>query len=308
MHQNKIILWSFAGVMAFFASTLGGVTFVGLRYDRPSNLTSCRNDDADIVGDVSMSAALMISFGRRQLSPVDAILGSMILDAQNNTLSIQLATKETLAARWQVSTVLSAQLFGLVVQGILIGSFSNGSFLTEDCECFSVFWWAWFSNCLTTVQNEVIPFWIYYGLRWLAFIHCSSIYILLAPQFDEAERRGRLIPVYSRGTQCPEQNNAQSQPAQVEHEGSNGEGSKDNMLGNDRSRDKELQDWSEIPPTHTLMFLEYSMFAVLSMYSAEALMAVHRIQKSSPVYSIGQVTALVVAGGTTVRAIWVCIF
>jgi hypothetical protein len=353
--RRKNIRQWFAGAMAFFAIVLGGVTFVVFRNDRPSNNSSCRNADADIVGDgirtatwiqegilfviafyglflddkgktgakefgaglvlihMSLSAALMVSFGRGQLSSVDAMLGSMILDAQSNSLSVQLATKETLAARWQVASVISAQLTGLVVLGILIGSFSHGSFLTEDCGCFVVFWWSWFSDCSTTVPNQVFPLWIYYCLRWLAFIHCSFISIRLAPRFDKAERSGRscaecrqrdqLSPTQAPPTQAPP---TQAPPTQAPPTQAPPTQAPPTQVGGGGLRDES--DWSEIPATHTLMFLEYSVFALLSMCSAEVLMAVHHIQKSSPVHSIGQVTALVVAGGTTVRAVWVFIF
>jgi hypothetical protein len=55
-----------------------------------------------LVTHISLAIALIVPLIRGNLSMVDAVLGSMILDGQNTALSIQLSTKETLAARWQV--------------------------------------------------------------------------------------------------------------------------------------------------------------------------------------------------------------
>ncbi|KAI2621385.1 hypothetical protein GGS26DRAFT_568954 [Hypomontagnella submonticulosa] len=44
--------------------------------------------------------AVLVQMGQQTLISVNAVLGAMILVAQNNALSIQLVAKETLASRW----------------------------------------------------------------------------------------------------------------------------------------------------------------------------------------------------------------
>jgi hypothetical protein len=61
----------------------------------------------------SLAVALLVQFGRGTLTPADAVIGAMILDAQNSALLIQLTTKMTLAARWQVGIIAACQATGL---------------------------------------------------------------------------------------------------------------------------------------------------------------------------------------------------
>ncbi|PSN73546.1 hypothetical protein BS50DRAFT_616892 [Corynespora cassiicola Philippines] len=402
-----------AAVMAFCVILLWGVTFQDSG-NTPSTITDCNNADADIVGDgiriatwiqegvlflvtlygtgnktktaakelgagliiihVSLSVALMVSFGRKELFIVDAMLGSMILDAQSNTLSVQLATKDTLAARWQVLMVLLAQFFGLVVQGILMGSFSYGGFEMKECQCFSLFWWAWLNNCSPNVRREMIPLWLYYSLRFLSFVYHASDSIGMSKSLDELEKEEYKnketpcqkseqntlhTPGESDGNhrnpavhQSPEQQNGgsdtteiklpkpnehvcsgcgQSMPQTVDGSGGSQENTTQHQSPNPHSADSITAEpvrestipvnevpegtglstkrkWGDIPATTTFIFLEFSACAILSMFSAEITMGEHNIEKSSPVHSIGQVTALVVACTTGVRAFWVFAF
>jgi len=68
-------------------------------------------------------------------------------------LSIQLAAKETLAARWQVTIFVLSQAFGLIVVAFVISKVDDGSLITNDCRCLKVFWWAFISNC-PSVSSE----------------------------------------------------------------------------------------------------------------------------------------------------------
>ncbi|KAF4468377.1 hypothetical protein FALBO_4729 [Fusarium albosuccineum] len=54
---------------------------------------------------ISLAISLLVQVERDTLGVADAAIGSMILDAQNMALSIQLVSKETLAARWQIAVV-----------------------------------------------------------------------------------------------------------------------------------------------------------------------------------------------------------
>lgn len=169
-------------IMGAVSIVLGGFTFVGAKDVRLDEEHQCWVADADIIGDgvragtwpqaailflstllgsfhhshtaikelgsglLGMHVSLALSFlgplVQGELSPVDAILGSMILDVQNSALSMQLMEKETLAARWQVGAVMVAQLLGLVTIGIIMHSFTQETLAVDSCKCFSAFWWS----------------------------------------------------------------------------------------------------------------------------------------------------------------------
>lgn len=59
-----------------------------------------------VLAHVSLAIALVVQISRGTLSLADAATGAMVLDAQNIALSVQLVSKEVLAARWQVATVI----------------------------------------------------------------------------------------------------------------------------------------------------------------------------------------------------------
>ncbi|GAB1315615.1 hypothetical protein MFIFM68171_05825 [Madurella fahalii] len=76
---------------------------------------------------VALTVALLIQMTRGTLTSADAIMGSMLLDSQSSALSLQLLTKETLAARWQVYIMAPCQALGL---GLLpLPRFQTGSLL-----------------------------------------------------------------------------------------------------------------------------------------------------------------------------------
>lgn len=123
----------------------------------------------------SLVFALLVQMRHHELSPADAIIGSMILDSQSNALSIQLTSKETLAARWQVcAIVLPCQAIGLVALPIIVHGFTKGNYYHFDVpkECFEVFWWSWMDSCKGSSPHELPIFWTYYGYRCLTFAQC----------------------------------------------------------------------------------------------------------------------------------------
>ncbi|KAI1798526.1 hypothetical protein F4811DRAFT_203749 [Daldinia bambusicola] len=499
---NAKSLRVFGYLSSFLALLLGCLAFIGLRAKGPDEPGQCDNADADIVGDgvraaawtqvgilffitltgiwhicktavkeigggliithVSLAIALLVPLARRELSPIDAILGSLILDAQGNSLSIQLVTKETLAARWQVVIVLIAQLLGLVIEGILVGNFTTNLRPTSDCDCFSAFWWAWLSNCPSASPNDVEPFWIYFGYRFVNIVHGAYFAATRTTTYDDAEKWDRENPcdscdvcqktrtpsIYCRCHLCEEcyyckvckrrmrglhekrcvqnnnnltnssdSNNHASHSDVTHNDDSSDHGSHSDITHNDeisqnnirrvssltRDGDTQRQNgrnglspshnggnsipingmngnringngiplqtlnnagvqngdhvtteppasddgesaryeesacemckschrchkcghidleagqavllvgerYSEVPVTVSVNFLESSVLALLSMISAEVTMSINMVQKTSPLYSVGQVTALIIAGGTAIRALWVFLY
>lgn len=213
-------------LMGAVSVVLGGFTFVGAKGVRLNEEHQCWVADADIIGDgvragtwsqgailflstflgsfhhshtaikelgsgllgmhVSLALAFFGPLVQSELSPVDAILGSMVLDVQNSALSMQLMEKETLAARWQVGAVMVAQLLGLVTIGIIMHSFTQDKLAVDSCKCFSAFWWSWFSNCPTGYSSQVFPFWIYYSLRCLSTAHSWLLSLSKTASYDDA--------------------------------------------------------------------------------------------------------------------------
>ncbi|KAI0137597.1 hypothetical protein F4776DRAFT_101396 [Hypoxylon sp. NC0597] len=384
--RTLFLIWS-GYASAFLALVLGCVSFVGLQAKGADEPGQCENADADIVGDgvraaawtqvailffitltgifhfyktavkeigggliithVSLAIALLVPLARKELSPIDAILGALILDAQGNSLSIQLVTKETLAARWQVAIALIAQLLGLVIEGVLVGTFVTNLLPTRSCNCFSVFWWTWFSNCPSVSPNEVEPFWIYFGYRFINILHGSYFAITRTGTFDDAEKWDRENPcdpcdkcrigtpnvlckchpcerclyckVCKRQARCH-----QHQPIIPTQNAWNGAlVLRNSNICRDCYRCKLCghsdldacssvllfgERFSESPVTVSANFLESSVLALLSMISAERTMSVNMVQKTSPLYAVGQVTALIIAVGTAVRALWVFLY
>ncbi|KAI2465275.1 hypothetical protein F4781DRAFT_35625 [Annulohypoxylon bovei var. microspora] len=384
---KAIFLVVFGCVSAFLALVLGCVSFVGLRAKVAEEPRQCENADADIVGDgvraaawtqvgilffitftgifhfyktavkeiggglivthVSLAIALLVPLARHELSPIDAILGSLILDAQGNSLSIQLVTKETLAARWQVAIALISQILGLVIEGVLVGFFTTNRLPTKNCNCFSVFWWTWFSNCASVASNNVEPYWIYFGYRFINIIHGSYFAITRTAIYDDAEKWDRENPcdpcdrcregdpntlcrchpcetcqyckVCKRRARChthqpivPTQN-ASNGAIVLRHISICRDCYRCKRCGHsDLDADTSVllygERFSEATMTVSSNFLESSVLALLSMISAEVTMSRNMVQKTSPLYTVGQVTALVIAIGTTIRALWVFLY
>ena len=232
-----------------------------------------------IITHLALIIALLVQMDRGSLTSVDAVIGSMILDAQNVALSIQLASKETLAARWQVWVVLLTQTVSFVVLPITVDSFTKGRFATQDCRCLTVFWWAWLSNCSDAPAgyDENSIFWVYYAFRLCLFSQSAYHSIYNTTKFHLAEKGGKPTlggitfpdPPYPPG-----------------------------------SENKAIS-YVDYPSTAALIYTVHGVFAMTSMATAEITIRDFNLRPSSEVYSIGQSIAIVIAGATILRAIWV---
>ncbi|SPO00761.1 uncharacterized protein DNG_03509 [Cephalotrichum gorgonifer] len=253
---------------------------------------------------VSLALAFLGPLKHRTLSPVDAVLGSMILEVQNSALSVQLVSKETLAARWQVGAVLFAQLLGLSTVGVLVRSFTRGGTAGADQDsCISIIWWVWLSNCSDVPPSQISPFWIYYGLRWITFAHSSFYSVTRADFFDKSlkwEQRHHYSncaacddPFMVDTAMCTSCIAFQAPPRRREIKDLT------NIYMDTRSA------FSEITATTELFYLEYAAYGLLGFMIVEIAMASNSVSKTSPVYAVGQVSQVVVAGVTLARAVWV---
>ncbi|KAI0387715.1 hypothetical protein F5Y04DRAFT_240822 [Hypomontagnella monticulosa] len=237
-----------------------------------------------VITHVSLVIAILVQMGQQTLTSVNAVVGAMILDAQNNVLSIQLVAKETLASRWQVWVVLLSQALGIVVLPIVVANFTRGSFTIEDCNCFSAFWWAWLSDCATLSgeSSEASVFWVYYGFRCLIF--CQSCFHSLynTRKFHEAEKDERDASNESRATL-----DGITYPDPVFPPESDA-----------------IVTYADYPATATLMYTVHGIFGLTSMATAEVTIRRFSLGPSSQVNSVGQVIAIVVASATVSRAAW----
>ncbi|KAK4225164.1 hypothetical protein QBC38DRAFT_483625 [Podospora fimiseda] len=244
-----------------------------------------------VITHISLAIALAVQMGRQTLSSVDAVIGCLILDAQNSALSIQLAGKETLAARWQAIIVMLAQASGLVVFAVIMSQFTSGSFVTDECQCFSVFWWGWLSNCSLFPSAEHTVFWLYFALRCLFFAQCSFHTMWNTRTFDEAEKIARGKKLTNKESGGNEKENGClcgiTYPDPIYPPGN-----------------EILIKYCDYPATATLMYVLHGVTAVTSMAVSESIIRDYSLRANSQVYSVGQVIALVVAGSTVLRALW----
>jgi len=235
----------------------------------------------------SLAIALLVQMGRGILTSADAILGSMILDSQSSALSIQLVAKETLAARWQVGIIVACQVFGLSVLATFVSGFSRGAYAAEDCECVTVFWWGWLSDCLAFPSREMSIWWTYYACRCLTAVQCCFHSASNTSSFHYTAKNGMLVNAIT----YPEM--AVTSPS---HSGA--KASEGKQAGT---------TYKDYPSTVTLMYVVYGIFALTSMASAEMAIKDAGLRPSSEVFSVGQIIALVVTGVTIVRAFWLLV-
>ncbi|KAI1179006.1 hypothetical protein F4777DRAFT_14739 [Nemania sp. FL0916] len=358
-------------VLSILLAILGAISFIEVGIEKPSGVEGlCTHADADIVGPgirigtwilvgvlsitaflgvfvreaatkelgagllithVSLAIALIVPLARRDLPPIDAILGSLILDAQGAALSIQLTAKETLASRWQSVITPLIQLLGYTIEGFLVTWFSK-DWLTKDdqCSCFTVFWWSWFSNCPNVTPNTAIPFWIYFGLRGVHIIHNTSLAILQLPHYDSSKKWDAKNSCAPCDFCFPLDENARDEFCKcvwcvgcntckrcngISHDPHNvfcntcAKCSTCHRL--QRTEGQYLVDgrkYSEKFMTISPSFFESGVLSFLSLAAAEATIGVNNVQQTSPIYSVGQVTALVIAIGTGIRACWVILY
>jgi hypothetical protein len=152
-----------------------------------------------ILTHVSLTIALIVQVHKGTLTSVDAAVGAAIMDAQNVALQIPLASKETLAARWQVLLSTPTQLLGLAFLPVLVIKLDNGEFASEDCRCLYVFWWSRLSDCGDFSGNELSVFWIYHSLRWIIWVHSCFTSMYNAQWFHIADKAARVQILRSDG-------------------------------------------------------------------------------------------------------------
>jgi len=229
---------------------------------------------------ISLAIAILVQANHGTLTLADAVIGSMVLDAQNMALSIQLAAKETLAARWQVTIVVLSQAFGLIVVAFVISKVDDGSLITNDCRCLKVFWWAFISNC-PSVSSEWAIFWIYFICGCIDFCQSSFHSLYNTRSFHLAEPK------------------------------------KDGLTSDDRQNGKAFVSitypygtssqatlFGEYPAAVTFMYTLYGLYALTSLTAAETTMRELDLSPTSAIDSVGQIIALVIASATILRAVW----
>ncbi|KAF4963607.1 hypothetical protein FSARC_8392 [Fusarium sarcochroum] len=202
---------------------------------------------------VSLVIALLVQLAHQKLTPINAVVGCMILDAQNSALSMQLASKETLAARWQVLIVIAIRALGLIVMGLIMRDPFNNLWDMSECCCLPETRLTWLSTGdLGPIRNHLS--WALSAPRIIGFLQVSLHSLCNTFRFHEAEpKRG------DEGT-------------------------------NEQKKGKRVKDITCLEtdangnPAH---YVDYPA-TVSSMYFI----------------STGQIMALVVAGATIVRAIW----
>lgn len=67
-------------------------------------------------------------------------------------------------------------------------------FRTDECECFTVFWWAWLNDCfdaLPSNSHEATIFRIYYAFRLALYFQCFFHTVSKAEIFNLAEKKKR---------------------------------------------------------------------------------------------------------------------
>ncbi|KAH7083425.1 hypothetical protein BKA63DRAFT_153028 [Paraphoma chrysanthemicola] len=147
-----------------------------------------------LVTHVALAIALVAPMVSQTLSPINSILGTMMLDAQNSALSVQLVAKQTLASRWQTVTAILCQSAGLIVIGVLTKNFVNNGFSAGEAGCMPAFWWGWVTNCTDGHPSDQRAIWIYYSVRASSVVHCWIYALRNTRQFDQAKRQQKFFP------------------------------------------------------------------------------------------------------------------
>ncbi|KAF9769654.1 hypothetical protein IL306_012909 [Fusarium sp. DS 682] len=238
---------------------------------------------------VSLAIALIVQMERKTLTSADAIVGAMLLDSQASALSVQLMAKEVLAARWQVGIIIGCQTIGMVLLPIIVARFDAGVFIDQDsCFCITAFWWGWMTDCPETNKNhEAAAFWVYLSCRMLGFIQSAFFAIANTNQFHRAEKWNDSLKDIS----FPE---LSARPDDRETDTTN----EPEVYG-----EATTPLYENYPATVTLMYLIHAVFSLTSMTAAHKIMQ-SGLKPSSDAVSVGQMIAIVVAGATILRAIW----
>ncbi|KAH7136292.1 hypothetical protein EDB81DRAFT_902067, partial [Dactylonectria macrodidyma] len=250
-----------------------------------SEMTGAKETGAGLIlTSLSLAIALMVRMKLGALNPVDAAISVMILDGQGIALSIQLTSKETLAARWQVYIAVFTQFITLGTTMALIFKYSEGDFKTHGCQCLTVFYWAWLSSCPpppdVNPTFELKVFWMYFACRIMCVAQASTHAIRDTATFDRAQKasrdthRHRRIRGVLKKITFPYFTNYGT------------------------------AHYNEYPATVTLMFTFYGALALTSLVNAEIAIQNLHIKPSSTVDSTGQVIAIIIAVASVGRALW----
>lgn len=282
-----------------------------------------------ILTHISLSIALLVKMSQVTLSPADAIIGAMVLDAQNLALMIQLGAKETLAARWQVGIVVLTQVLGLSVVTLLVSHFAQGTYASDACPCLTVFWWAQISSCRRplTRESELEIFWCYCLCRWIGLLQSSFHAVYNTHGFhliEKAARGGHSSPdetgaagqLYGGLQMVPTQSRAVARIRRRAWQEFRFILSHFNpliitaavfmRLGRSWPRKPEYGNipYNGFPSTITLMYGFYGLLAVTSLSAAELTITNYKIPPTSQIDSVGQIIGLVIAGATVARSTW----
>lgn len=236
---------------------------------------------------ISLAIALIVQIQRKTLTSPDAIVGSMLLDAQGSALSIQLMAKEVLAARWQVGIIVGCQTIGAILVPIIVARFELGVFINQDtCFCITAFWWGWITDCPGPKNNQTASFWVYISCRMLGFVQTAFFAVANTGKFHRAEKWNNSLQDIS----FPELAARHGDPATNASEPGNNEESSTLLYRN-------------YPATVALTYLIYAVFSLTSAAAAHQVMHAG-LKLSSDAVSVGQMIAIVVAVATIFRAIW----
>ncbi|KAK6221727.1 hypothetical protein QIS74_04599 [Colletotrichum tabaci] len=301
-HQNscsKKVDADIAGRGIRFAAwtQIGVLLFVALLGTFHNRATMAKEIGAGlVVTHLSLSIALLINRQYGQLTTAELVLGSMMLDAQNSALSIPLVTKETLAARWQVVITVVCQGFGLALLGVILHDIGDGKFVVPDCRCVAVAWWgdvgAGVENCDPAVRfvpivrrQDMRALWVYYSCRLISYTQSSFHSLMNMEAFHQAENQTEGEGILN-GLTFP----------QV-HQGPR------SWLQEWIFKRKTEREYDKYMTTVSLAYLVYGMFAITSMVAVECAMAKIKPGGVEKI-TIGQAIAIVVAGATILRGVW----
>lgn len=129
----------------------------------------------------------------KQMTAVDILLGTMILDSLTSVTSITFSMKECLAARQLIRVGLLVQLFALFVLAGAMRKLHDASYRgglgasSDSCPCFQAYWWGPVDTC-----NGASPtFWLYFTLKVTTFVHNAWLCLWYMEHYDVAEKSAR---------------------------------------------------------------------------------------------------------------------
>ncbi|KAH6634914.1 hypothetical protein B0J18DRAFT_417447 [Chaetomium sp. MPI-SDFR-AT-0129] len=251
----RVAFWIQIGMLVFIV----GIKSVAIS---PSNAAVKELAGGLVITHLSLGISLLVLSHQGKLSGLNAALGAMVLDAQNVALSVSFSSREVLAARSEVVTIAITQFTGLVWIGVLMSGYTVGRYQTDDCPCFSFFWWSWHDTCLGVPMMETSIFWVYYDFRWLNSIHNWLFGLRYMWDFHLWEKYA--------------------------------------------SDDLDVVEpfWTHVPEMVGFSLFRHAVFGLGSLAAAELTLRAHNGGRGPEEFTVGQVTGIVVASLTFLRAAW----